>query len=92
MTWFDRWFMKMSKRAWDDANRVPVPVKDLSSIRSHDSLNFSIHPAVNGGYAVELSSYNLTTDTHKRELYIVGERSNLSKELAGIITQYKLRT
>lgn len=90
MTRLDRWFLKMIKRVGYEPQ--PVPAKDIRSISSYGSFNCIIFPAVNGGYAVELSTYNVNTDRIRKELYVVSERANLGKELGSIITQYNLRS
>lgn len=94
MKWLDRWFMKMIKRsrelAKSEHHRVNVEVSP-AHLSSYNNFNMSIHKATNGGYAIEISSYDRIKDEHNRDLYIVSTNQDLSQELSSIITQHSLR-
>lgn len=98
--WFDRWFMKMSRRSWELAQQdgtkknnrnLHVQRNNEVVLNSNDPLTINIHKGLNGGYAAEVSSYNINTDSYSKDLYIIPENANLAKQLSGIITQHNLR-
>ena len=98
MKWFDRWFLKQSKKAWDAAreyrdNPAGVVSKSVSISRdldSRESANIRVHDAV-GGRVIEISSYDNLKDRTNRELYIIHEDAELGPELTSIIMQHSLR-
>lgn len=95
MKWLDRWFVRMSKRAWENSKKASEPVNTLAvsapHLSSYNNFNLSIHRANNGGYAVEISSYDRIKDEHNRDLYVIGTEQDLCQELSSIITQHSLR-
>ena len=97
MKWFDRWFQKQSKKAWEAArehgNSSAVGMKSVSISRdldSRESANIRVHDAV-GGRVIEISSYDNLKDRTNRELYIIHEDAELGPELTSIIMQHSLR-
>ena len=97
MKWFDRWFAKQSKKAWEASrehgNSSAVGMKSVSISRdldSRESANIRVHDAV-GGRVIEISSYDNLKDRTNRELYIIHEDAELGPELTSIIMQHSLR-
>jgi hypothetical protein len=54
------------------------------------TVNFSVHPAT-GGYVVETSYYNESTDRHERQLYIITSQEDFSNELGKAVFMSMLR-
>ena len=97
MKWFDRWFAKQSKKAWEASREhlssTVVGMKSVSISRdldSRESANIRVHDAV-GGRVIEISSYDNLKDRTNRELYIIHEDAELGPELTSIIMQHSLR-
>ena len=98
MKWFDRWFQRQSKKAWEAAREncdssPGAAMKSISISRdldSRESANIRVHDAV-GGRVIEISSYDNLKDRTNRELYIIHEDAELGPELTSIIMQHSLR-
>jgi|APCry1669192319_1035405.scaffolds.fasta_scaffold03827_6 hypothetical protein len=102
MEWFDRWFERQCRRAWENANtrdsylvthkgrlrtRSPIPSPDrLDSPLCNNLRIFS----ANGGKVVEIYHYDDKQDRTDYELYIITEGQDLGTELASIIMQNRL--
>jgi hypothetical protein len=54
------------------------------------AMNFMIHPA-QGGYIVELRTYNSKTDRHDQQLHLISDDADLSESISKIITLELLR-
>lgn len=101
MRWFDRWFMRMSKRAWDlaredgDMHNIytstgPRIVSAKESVDSRRKLNLSIMPAT-GGSILQINWYDERKDHHDSDLYIINDDEELAPQLASILMQHKMR-
>lgn len=98
MKWFDKWFSKKCKEAWDDARQTPdVYIGSIkgstigcSSIGSH-GINFTLHKA-SGGYVVEYRTYDEKNDRNNNRLHIITDEKELGEELSKIITFESLRS
>lgn len=103
MRWFDKWFSKKVKEAWEDHNNMPelryegktsqypaVARTNSPEINSR-GVRFTLHKA-SGGYIVEYATYDPKTDTHDNRLHIVTEEKELGEELSKIITFESLRS
>ena len=97
MKWFDKWFAKKVKQAWDNANQLSVATdvyaKDPSRIRpTHPSkgfVDFKLWFADNGGYIIEFSRYDERKDKYNNELFIIQDGiENLGHEITQILTQH----
>lgn len=97
MKWFDRWFAKKVRWAWDNNNK-PSPVNDYpiektisasSSPRSSSNIRFTIYPA-SGGYVVEHQVYSPHKDRDSA-LTIVNHGEELGKAIEHIITLEALK-
>jgi hypothetical protein len=50
-----------------------------------------VHKALSGGYAVEFVKYDINTDKHIRDLYVLADDTKLGDGLAQIITAHALK-
>ena len=98
MKWFDRWFAKKVRWAWDHNNKpsrdieyATSPVSAVSNTpRSSSNIRFTIYPA-SGGYVVEHQVYSPHKDRDSA-LTIVNHGEELGKVIEHIITLEALRT
>ena len=100
MKWFDRWFAKQAKKAWEAAqadrhNMVytsdkPPRLAPSQDLDTTSAANIRIH-AAHGGKVIEISNWDSRHDCHNRELYIVRDDAELGPELTSIIMQHSLR-
>ncbi|NDB58997.1 hypothetical protein EB001_11150 [bacterium] len=101
MKWFDRWFAKKVKWAWDNHNQITVGVQTLdthgaigplqarNSYPSKDYVDFKLWFADNGGYIVEFNKYDRFKDRNNSQIYIIPDGlDTLGAELTEIVTQY----
>ena len=106
MKWFDKWFAKKCKQAWEEANQpqeaepagynlASAKVRP-SRLRDHEgSLNshgtqFTLYNA-NGGTVVELRDYNHNTDRVQNVLYVIPSDKDLGEQLGHIVTMEALK-
>jgi hypothetical protein len=96
MKWFNKWFAKKCKQAWEDS-RAEEPIRDPSSslgstkvIHSH-GMNFTIYRA-NGGYVIETRTYDKKRDSIDHNLHIITDDKELGEELGKIIAYQSLRS
>jgi hypothetical protein len=97
MKWFNKWFAKKCKQAWEDS-RADSPIKEslaaqLVAARSIDShgMNFTIYRA-NGGYVIETRTYDKKRDSNDHNLHIITDDKELGEEIGKIITYQSLRS
>ena len=98
MKWFDKWFAKKVKWAWDNHNSPEVDVifntaKPSSQLRqSHpgkDYVDFKLWFADNGGYVIEFTKYDRHKDRNDNQMYIIPDGADkLGDEITQIVTQY----
>ena len=100
MKWFDKWFAKKCKQAWEDNRSQPdegmainLATAKVSRRESIDAngMNFSVYKA-NGGYVVEYRQYDRQRDRHDNKLHIVHEDQDLGEALGKIISFEALRS
>lgn len=97
MKWFDKWFAKKCKQAWENRQDEPIGVSISSAKVRRDSsleangMNFSVYKA-NGGYIVEYRQYDRQRDRQDNKLHIVNEDQDLGAELGKIISFEALRS
>lgn len=98
MKWFDNWFRKQCKKAWETASDDRVISVSASSHKlasnipgSHDNgIHFVIYSA-NGGHVVETSKYDRVKDRHHTGLHIIRDEEDIGQEISKIITLESLR-
>ena len=100
MNWFDKWFYKQSKKAWENKHKFEADQPMEASLdvpritRAHridqHGLNFTVYTA-DGGTVIELRRYDHRKDDHEHKLFVIHDDSDLGKELDRIITMEALR-
>lgn len=107
MKWFDNWFAKKCKQAWDNAQTnesdETIPTAKYPSINtvkpsrisraselSSRSTTFNLYNA-NGGYVIELRTYNSKIDEWDNSLHIIPNGQELGKSIEHIITLEALK-
>ena len=90
MKWFDKWFAKQSKKAWDAAQKEnnlidlkPVGIGSLNRIDAN-GINMKLHVA-NGGYIVEFHRYDDRKDRAFNELHVINDGDDLGQRLSEVI-------
>lgn len=97
MKWFDRWFAKKCKQAWEEEKDLTLEsagsVVSLTSSSTIDSrgMNFTVYRA-NGGHIIEHRVYDRKTDRHDNSLHIITDDKDLGEEIGRIITYENLRS
>lgn len=107
MKWFDRWFVRKCKWAWENkhlANDYPaglgkainMPAPSVSAgPDQHNMLSArGMHFTVynaEGGIVIEFTSYDPTTDRRSHRLYIVPDSDNWGEQIAKCVTMESLR-
>lgn len=99
MKWFDKWFAKKVKQAWENrhsSEMAPQPETiggiaiATKSIDSH-GMNFTVYRA-NGGHVIETRMYDKRVDRNNNGLHIITDDKDLGQEIGRIITFEHLRT
>lgn len=100
MKWFDRWFAKKCKWAWENKDEessypstrgaINEPIGS-NRISSMNGMNFTVYRA-SGGHIVEYSSYDRKLDRNNHNLHIINDDKDLGEELGKIITIENLRS
>ena len=98
MKWFDKWFAKKVKWAWDNHNKLTPEVdviysKGQNQLRqshmSKDYVDFKLWFADNGGYVIEFTRYDRRSDRNESQIYIIPDGADkLGDEITQIVTQY----
>jgi len=99
MKWFDKWFDKKVKQAWENQRKenytnvqtVELVSRDDSVSIDSDGMNFKVYRA-NGGYIIETKKYDKKHDEVNNKLHIVTDDKDLGQELGKIITFENLRS
>ena len=107
MKWFDRWFAKKCKQAWEDENKpqevesagynlASAKVRPARLSRDHETtLNTRGTQFTlynaNGGTVVELRDYDPMNDRLHNILYVISSEKDLGQELGHIVTMEALK-
>ena len=100
MKWFDKWFAKQAKKAWEaeriNNERIYVtdsvkPISGRLGIADQRidavGINMKLHVA-NGGYIIEFQRWDNVKDRHFNELHVINDSENLGERLSEVIVQY----
>jgi hypothetical protein len=100
--WFDKWFLKKSRQAWESMNE-PVAEDYVSAKKrgtyvtslpdgfdSRNSTRFTIHQA-NGGFVIQHLHNRIDQLSAGPELTVVGRDEDLGQAIAHIITLNALK-
>lgn len=96
MKWFDRWFAKKCKQAWENREDAPEtltssrPIAVREDSINSNGMNFTVYRA-SGGHVIENRVYDRKTDRHNNSLHIITDDKDLGEELGKIITFESLR-
>lgn len=96
MKWFDKWFLKKCKQAWEESSKESAPSPgELKPIRSNsidtNGMNFTVYRA-NGGHVIETRTHDRRNDRYSHGLHIITDDKNLGEEIAKIITFENIRS
>ena len=104
MKWFDKWFAKKSKEAWENEKKMHISEPYVDSHRGPIAKNQAIGPSkfesrsmnltvykANGGFVIEHRMYDAHTDRNQVGLHIITDDKQLGEELGKIITYEHLR-
>lgn len=88
MKWFDNWFAKRVKKAWDEAHSRPIV--PTNGIRAYDGLgsnglNLTVYKA-DGGTVVEFRHYDPVKDRNMNSLHVITDNDDFAERLSQIIT------
>ena len=85
MKWFDNWFAKKCRKAWDIDSPSISPVREIDDRISADGMNIKIWGAT-GGHIVEFRRYDTHKDRNDNRMYIISADQNFSESLTKIIS------
>ena len=89
MKWFDKWFAKKCKQAWNNEHELVkqeiTPVSKTNRIDSERTMNLNITKA-NGGWVIEHRQYDRHKDRNNSSVHIITDDKDLGEELGKIIT------
>lgn len=100
MKWFDNWFLKHSRKAWERVQLEPVLHSDIGYlVNNKKSISRDLNSPstlfrtynANGGTVVEVSYYDVTTDRSSTSLHVIPKDEDLGQALAHIITYEALK-
>jgi hypothetical protein len=95
MKWFDNWFKKKCKEAWESPDQ-PYPSNIGLVKASHrggidsNGLNLSIYGA-DGGTVLEFKYYDANKDRSDYALHVISQNENFEERVAQAITMEMLR-
>ena len=103
MKWFDKWFAKKAKEAWDESKKEAMYGSSLSNIqiikedsnrpnRVHvDGMNFTVMTA-EGGIIVQMRTYDSRTDKGTVRTYVIPEGDPIAERIGHIVSMEFLRS
>lgn len=103
MKWFDRWFYRKSKWAWENrdlpedcvvSSKYPQPVGKLTISEEpdvwSDGLRINVRKMI-GGYVVSFRTYDRVRDRTEDRNYIITDEQDFNNELGKMITMESMR-
>lgn len=98
MQWFDKWFYKKCRAAWENSKKrseSAIPANLVAPAQEPNihanGLTFTVYRA-NGGYVIEHRRYNFKKDCNDTGLHIITEDKDLGAEIGKIITFETIRS
>lgn len=101
MKWFDNWFEKKCKQAWEAGQKrrmeeaEPTPTKAYGSkvatlsgstgMLETKGMKFTVYKA-NGGHVIEHTEYDINTDRRSTGLHVIPADKDLGEGIAQILT------
>ena len=95
MKWFDNWFRKKCKEAWENPDKAyPSNIGLISAsprggLDSH-GLNLSIYGA-DGGTVMEFRHYDHNKDRSEYALHVISQNENFEERVAAAISMEMMR-
>ena len=95
MNFFDRWFAKKAKEAWDntvlESRRGPVETIGSNSFNiAAEGLNVTIYGAT-GGQVVEFRRYDNKRDRNDSKVYVIPTEQNFVESFSKIVSMEMMR-
>jgi hypothetical protein len=97
MKWFDRWFDRQCRKAWENNRNnsksdhfSPAVYAIDAGLGSRTSISFTLYPAA-GGWVIQHSKYTRDRDGEGPSLTIVNHGEELGKALEHVISLEALR-
>ena len=102
MKWFNKWFAKKCRQAWEDSCQPSETEMSTVKVRRGIAISpgatelhsrgvtFTLYKA-NGGHVVELRDYDPQTDRHANSLHLVPSDKDMGEALNHIITYEALK-
>ena len=102
MKWFDRWFARKCRWAWENRDMADVPqigVPATNKLRGQaieveeswaDGLRINLKKVV-GGYVVSFRTYDRIKDRSDERHYIITDAEDFERELGKMITLESMR-
>lgn len=94
MKWFDRWFARKCKQAWEEERLSPrtssMAIAIEESRSSRNGLRMEVSGAV-GGHIVRVGRWNELNHEHVYTDYLVHSNDEFDKELSKIITMETMK-
>ena len=101
MKWFDKWFMRKCRWAWENRDSAEVPINKLrgssgliavedDSPNWGDGLRINIKKVI-GGYVVSFRTYDYRKDRSDERHHIITDEQDFNQELAKMITLESMR-
>jgi hypothetical protein len=92
MNWFDKWFAKKCKQAWENKSRFEESNMKISTIaqversRSEgtDRITFELSSAV-GGKILNVRHYDERRDRHDHQTYVIPTGEDIGERVAKIV-------
>lgn len=97
MKWFDRWFYRKAKWAWENKDEMEMQLSAKTFGRANqliavseeqsweDGLRINVKKVI-GGFIISFRSYDRKTDRSNDRHYIITDEQDFEKELGKFIT------
>ncbi len=103
MRWFDQWFFRKCKWAWDNRDSIDQDItKESAKLRGlqvqeveacpswQDGLRMNVKKVI-GGFVVSFRTYDRKTDRSDERHYIITDEQDFNAELGKMITMESIR-
>jgi hypothetical protein len=91
MNWFDKWFAKKCKQAWENKNRFDEGSKMISALQvergrpeGENRITFELSSAV-GGKILNVRHYDERKDRHDHQTYVIPNGEDIGERVAKIV-------
>jgi hypothetical protein len=92
MDWFDKWFAKKCKQAWENKNRLEEGSIKMNSVlqvergrpEGEGRITFELSSAV-GGRILNVRHYDERKDRHETQTYVIPSGQDVGERVAKIV-------